>query len=249
MGTTKEEIRSLFTIYGEIAQDEVTGSDGIELVKDKRYCYVSFTTAEAAARAVAAYQSNDGSLPKLLVKYAVLAEPKGPALEPPCTSSTADLDVPGLRVVENFLSEELEAQLLESEICQASSSRWEELLSRRIQHYGLIFNYRTLMLDYATVIPPIPEIVQEKIISRVEEELGSFYPDQQIPLKIQQMTVNEYDPGQGIANHIGRSETTILILQLLMIMTPISVDTDACLGPDLAIVSLGSGVVMTFQER
>ena len=45
---------------------------------------------------------------------------------------------------------------------------------------------------------------------------------------LSQLTLNEYLPGQGIAAHI---------------------DTESCFGPDIFVISLGSGVTMTMTEQ
>jgi hypothetical protein len=48
------------------------------------------------------------------------------------------------------------------------------------------------------------------------------------PIPFSQLTVNEYEPGQGISAHI---------------------DTESCLGPDLAIVCMASDATMILQRR
>ena len=48
------------------------------------------------------------------------------------------------------------------------------------------------------------------------------------PLSLGQLTVNEYEPGQGIAAHI---------------------DTFNCFGPEIFVLSLGSGVTMNMVKR
>lgn len=105
------------------------------------------------------------------------------------------------------------------------------------------------MLDYSTVIPQIPNEVLP-IVNNIENNLSTIYNEYPLsdmssiltpegvrirpgmeyhtPLPFTQLTMNEYLPGQGIAAHI---------------------DTESCLGPDLAILSIGSDIVMTLQDR
>ena len=228
LGTTKAQVYELFHQFGEI--DDSINEFGVELLNDKRYCYLSFMDENSTENAIKYYQENNL---KMLLKFAALIdeEPKLPGfIEPEDTLATDHIVVNGLRIIENFLSENEQEILMKSEIGDSNSIRWQELLSRRIQHYGLIFNYRTLMLDYTTEIPPIPEILNPFLL-RAMDYIAETYDstnDTQQPLPFLQMTVNEYKEGQGIASHI---------------------DTSTCLGPDILVVSLGSGVVMTFQER
>lgn len=68
------------------------------------------------------------------------------------------------------------------------------------QHFGFCFNYRTLLLDYTRsslsmpqAIMNIVDMIGRSVPQRVEADVGL----------INQVTLNEYDPGQGIAPHIG----------------------------------------------
>ena len=96
------------------------------------------------------------------------------------------------------------------------------------------------MLDYNTDrTPPFPQVysnLARHIESSTSEalsgvsKLGDIPED--IPLSIHQplsqLTLNEYLPGQGIAAHV---------------------DTESCFGPDIFVVSLGSGITMTMTEQ
>ena len=96
------------------------------------------------------------------------------------------------------------------------------------------------MLDYNTArTPPFPRIYSN-LARHIESysanaligvsKLGDIADD--IPLSINQplsqLTLNEYLPGQGIAAHI---------------------DTESCFGPEIFVISLGSGVTMTMTEQ
>lgn len=206
LGSTEETIRAIFSSYGDI--------ESIYLPEEKRYCYIAYRQESNAVAAVQTFTSGDRSLqkPKLLVAYAQLSTEKPlTSPEPPCTSTSKDIHIAGLRVLANFIDEETETKLLQTELCSHDSPNWEELLSRRIQHYGLIFNYRTLMLDYATTINPIPNVIKESILPSITKAAADFYEDKKIPYEFHQMTVNEYDGGQGIASHIGEHSSLLAI--------------------------------------
>lgn len=257
--TPLELINSIFEPYGELDQSLPGGP--IDCPEGKRYVFVSYTNAADAERA---YTDLGNGKPikalnggKLHIRYAERAaeeEMRGPSVAE-CTSATRDVKVPGLILVENFIGEE-EAQyfwnLLDSE-----EAPWEEGLSRRVQHYGVPFNYRTLMLDYNRKVNPIPsemgEVTQRMIDfaskKRLEASSSSSSPSTTSesgteagaeegkiaeraagmpPLSLGQLTVNEYEPGQGIAAHI---------------------DTFNCLGPEIFVLSLGGGVTMNMVKR
>ncbi len=90
-------------------------------------------------------------------------------------------EIPGLTIVEDYLSEEEEKDLLEFIYDQ----KWMSALSRRVQHYGYEYSYRPpYELKEA---PPIPDAFQK-------------YADD-LDKSFNQVIVNEYTPGQGIGKH------------------------------------------------
>lgn len=90
--------------------------------------------------------------------------------------------IPGLGYVDDFISADEEAQLME----HIDGSVWDTTLKRRTQHYGYRYNYT--QGSVAQVAPPIPEWCNFLI------ERFDVRPDQLI--------INEYEPGQGIGPHI-----------------------------------------------
>ena len=76
---------------------------------------------------------------------------------PVCTSTTKDVIVPGCLVIENFITEEEERMLLESDMGNPESSKWlVSSIDRRQQHYGFKFNYFTRMIDFLNPVEDIP---------------------------------------------------------------------------------------------
>jgi alkylated DNA repair protein alkB family protein 8 len=108
-----------------------------------------------------------------------------------CTSLTASVVVPGLQILLDFVSAEEEVELLR---CVESGS-WDDggprKMRRRVQHYGYAFDYRTIEIDRTprNALPPPLDALRV----RVRDALG-FDPTQ--------LTVNEYEPGQGIKPHV-----------------------------------------------
>ena len=95
-------------------------------------------------------------------------------------------------------------------IVRIDSLPWRNDLERRVQHYGWRYDYRARTVSRDMHIGPLPDWLQ-KMAVRLTDKTGLFdrVPDQVI--------VNEYLPGQGIALHIDRQ----------------------CFGPAVATVSLG----------
>ena len=94
--------------------------------------------------------------------------------------------VPGLQIVENWITPEEEVQLLE----RIGANHWELSLKRRVQQFGPIYNYSTKKLDPAQ--REIPEWIIP-FLDRIEEWFER---------KPEQIIVNEYKIGQGISKHI-----------------------------------------------
>ena len=110
----------------------------------------------------------------------------------------------GLTYIPNFLNKE-EIELL---IKSINNEKWMTDLKRRVQHYGYKYNYKSRSVDRSMYIGELP-IWSLDVISKFEKYIN-FTPDQLI--------INEYEPGQGIASHI---------------------DCQPCFGDTILSVSLG----------
>lgn len=94
----------------------------------------------------------------------------------------------GFRLLKNIITEEEEQMLLE----HIHSGEWLDLYARRVQHFGLLYSYRTRGLkrlyDEDDPSKGIPKWITPPCI------LSEMKPEQII--------VNEYKDGQGISKHI-----------------------------------------------
>ncbi|MEI7575655.1 MAG: alpha-ketoglutarate-dependent dioxygenase AlkB [Armatimonadota bacterium] len=99
------------------------------------------------------------------------------------------------------------------------SNLWLSDLSRRVQHYGWRYDYRTRKLHPDSYLGPLPDFLSGLCQRIKQEQLMEVVPDQVI--------VNEYLPGQGIAPHI---------------------DCEPCFGPEIATISLGDEYPMNFRH-
>ena len=122
---------------------------------------------------------------------------------------------PGLHLVHDWLSAAESSELLG----QIDRQPWLPDLKRRVQHYGWKYDYTLRDLSPDQYLGPIPPL-----FSPVVDRLAAV---PQFGAKAEQIIVNEYLPGQGIAAHIDR-------------------DT---FGDVVASVSLGSEWPMEFTSR
>ena len=112
----------------------------------------------------------------------------------------------GLTLKENFISEAYEKELLE----EIDNRPWLNDLKRRVQHYGYKYDYKTKgKLDYLG-------------------ELSDFLKPIDVGFKFNQVIINEYLSGQGIAPHI---------------------DLPSVFGECIASLSLGCACTMEFTKE
>ena len=97
---------------------------------------------------------------------------------------------------------------------------WLTDLKRRVQHYGYRYDYTARAIDAKDKLGVLPSWA-----TRVIEKLTAG-PDPVFKQKPDQIIVNEYEPGQGIAPHTDRD----------------------CFGPVLASLSLGGECEMQLKH-
>ena len=102
------------------------------------------------------------------------------------------LGVHGLELVIDFITIEEEQRLLES----IEQEEWNTSISRRTQHYGFLYDYTTKGAAQKT--KSLPEWSVYVIDRLMERGFLTERPDQ--------MIVNEYLPGKGIAPHVDNTK-------------------------------------------
>jgi alkylated DNA repair dioxygenase AlkB len=103
---------------------------------------------------------------------------------------------------------------------EIDSRPWRLDLKRRVQHYGFRYDYKARRIDETMLLgelPPFGKVVASKLLT---QSLFTTLPDQLI--------VNEYLPGQGIAAHI---------------------DCEPCFAETIAMISLGWAYEMEFIQQ
>ena len=123
--------------------------------------------------------------------------------------------VPGLSYLDAILSAQEEEHLLRV----IDGGPWLTVLKRRVQHHGYRYDYRARKVDREMYLGPLPAWAQELA--------GKLASQRLIPQPPDQVIVNEYLPGQGIAAHV---------------------DCIPCFGATVAALSLGSTCLMEFSR-
>ncbi len=101
-----------------------------------------------------------------------------------------------------------------------NSENWLDDLKRRVQHYGYKYNYKARFIDYTMKIGNLPEWVMPLATRLKNDGYMDVIPDQLI--------VNEYKQGQGIASHV---------------------DCEPCFGDTIISMSMGSTCIMDFINK
>lgn len=123
--------------------------------------------------------------------------------------------IPGLIYVANYLSPREQTQFLNT----IDQQIWLTDLKRRVQHYGYRYDYKTRSIDPAMYLGALPAW-----IAPLAERL---YADTYIAVVPDQVIINEYQPGQGIADHV---------------------DCLPCFGDTILSITLGSACVMNYTH-
>lgn len=124
--------------------------------------------------------------------------------------------IPGLQYLPEYLSSQTAANLL----ARIDASPWLNDLKRRVQHYGFKYDYKRRSIDADMRIGPLPTWTHSLTERLVADNLMPVVPDQLI--------VNEYLPGQGIADHV---------------------DCEPCFGDVIVSISLGCPYLMNFTKK
>lgn len=147
--------------------------------------------------------------------------------------------VPDMIYVEDFLTAEEASRV----VTQIDNATWIMDLKRRVQHYGYKYNYRAKSIDESMRAASLPLWAVRMGNRLVKQGLFSTPPDQVI--------VNEYLPGQGIATHIDCVSCFGEALVSVSLLSPCLMTFASCKDTEIIEVDLmpGSAVLLTGQSR
>ncbi|XP_051842883.1 alkylated DNA repair protein alkB homolog 8 isoform X2 [Antechinus flavipes] len=186
---------------------------------NKPYSFVRYRTKEESKRAYATLNGKEmvddlGQNITLYLNFVEKVHWQG--LRPPVLP-------PGLMIVEEIVSPEDEKMLLESIDWTDNSvgqNAQKSLKHRKVKHYGYEFRYDNNNVDKDKPLPGgLPDICNIILEKCLKEGHIKYFPDQ--------LTVNQYEPGQGIPPHI---------------------DTHSAFENEIISLSLGAEIVMDFKH-
>nr|XP_028582029.1 alkylated DNA repair protein alkB homolog 8 isoform X2 [Podarcis muralis] len=130
---------------------------------------------------------------------------------------------PGLKILEELVLPEEEKELLESidwAEDEVTSAAQKSLKHRRVKHFGYEFRYDNNNVDRDRPLPGgLPDICNKLLAKWLKMGHIKEKPDQ--------LTINQYEPGQGIPPHI---------------------DTHSAFEDEIIALSLGAEIVMDFKH-
>ncbi|XP_077984848.1 tRNA (carboxymethyluridine(34)-5-O)-methyltransferase alkbh8-like [Glandiceps talaboti] len=210
-GIQREDLQDVFGPFGRIST--------ILLIQRKPYAFVCFTDSKDAEKAFDTLQGKTFRFHEETVTFYLSYVEKVP------TQCSSDKSMPpGLFIIEDFITMEMEKNLLESiawDTDEVGVKEDEKILKhRRVKHYGYEFRYDTNNVDKDKPLPSGISLLHNSVIDDIMK-IGhvNHRPDQ--------ITVNQYQPGQGIPPHI---------------------DTHSAFEDEIISLSLGSEVVMDFKH-
>ena len=101
-----------------------------------------------------------------------------------------EINITGLTHISSYISSAYEEKLLKL----IDTQKWNLDLKRRTQHYGYKYDYTARSFDASYYLGEMPYWVDELCNKLLGDAIFIEKPDQVI--------INEYMPGQGIASHI-----------------------------------------------
>ncbi|XP_063807646.1 alkylated DNA repair protein alkB homolog 8 isoform X2 [Pseudophryne corroboree] len=190
--------------------------DSLLMPPNKPYSFVTYSSTEEAIQACASLSGQDlpsaDSEQKITLYFSFVEKVEVREILPPPLP-------PGLVIVEDFVSPDEELVMLENILWEVDNSNQKSLKHRRVKHYGYEFRYDNNNVDKDQPLPGgLPEFCNSVLDRCLLQGLIKNRPDQ--------LTINQYEPGQGIPPHI---------------------DTHSAFEDEIISLSLGAEIVMDFK--
>ncbi|OMO93721.1 Oxoglutarate/iron-dependent dioxygenase [Corchorus olitorius] len=191
VGLSYDTIASAFSSFGEIKGVYAADESGARVIVS----FLESGSADSAFKALNGRPCPHLGGRSLHIRHSVL-QPQSSIVHHtvPVALMASDLNIPGLYLFHDFITAEEEKELL----LAVDNRPWKSLSKRRVQHYGYEFCYDTKNVDTKQHLGALPSFVSS-ILKRV-----SSSPDinDHANLVLDQLTVNEYQPGVGLSPHI-----------------------------------------------
>ncbi|KAJ1947783.1 hypothetical protein GGF37_000160 [Kickxella alabastrina] len=253
-GATSEQLEAVFGKYA--------GFERIVMKLGKPYSFVIFRSCDDARAAYADIHGNIcaelNSNPVFLeylthLNFAYLADR---SLDPSAKPETLDSHN-GLHYMANFITEDEEQRIMQCigddeqrEIAAGvgNADKWYRVQERFVKHYGHSFDYHRKHIGDAsmTASQSLPSWIHP-FIGRIHQQLPHLFADQYPD----QLTIQRYPPGAGIAFHADSHTSFTDTLVILSMGTPVQMDFRKPASHALVTLDLepGSLVLMTGEAR
>ncbi|KAL7675048.1 hypothetical protein ACOME3_001316 [Neoechinorhynchus agilis] len=208
-GVQSQQVHEIFSRYGRIK--------GVNSHRDRPYCLVEYVDENGAVEGQRntngmLFESN-GRLIRALVAF-VAPNSSFASLK----NSSEQVNIPqGLIYVKDFISDVEENRLVDIVNEQIEAGGYSQLQNRKVIHFGRVFDYQNNSAGQIT--NQIPNLC----IQLIERAKLNGY----ISETPNQLTINCYEPGDGIPAHVD------------------SVDN---FGKEIVCLSLGSPIIMEFID-
>ncbi|CAJ0966690.1 unnamed protein product [Ranitomeya imitator] len=208
-GVSRERLLDVLKVYGMV--------ESLVMPPNKPYCFVTYSSPEAAISAYSSLSGRDilfvDTAQKITLYLSFVDKVEVKETSPVALP-------PGLLIVEDFVSPEEELVLLENIHWETENDHQKSLKHRRVKHYGYEFRYDNNNVDKDQPLPEgLPALCKILLRRCLNQGLIKNMPDQ--------LTINQYEPGQGIPPHI---------------------DTHSAFEDEITSLSLGSEIVMDFRH-
>ncbi|XP_051151306.1 alkylated DNA repair protein ALKBH8 homolog [Andrographis paniculata] len=192
VGLSYDQIASVFGAYGEVKGIYPADESGTRVI----ISYNDISSSQAAMKALNGNPCRSFGGRYLHIRYSVqTVDTKVNSIASvPVSTSASDMDIPGLYLFHDFVTNTEEQELLDA----VDSRPWKHLAKRRVQHYGYEFCYDIRNVNTNHNLGELPSFM-----SPILERIRSFpFLHQDADTSLDQLTVNEYPPGVGLSPHI-----------------------------------------------
>ncbi|KAK9144098.1 hypothetical protein Sjap_004001 [Stephania japonica] len=192
VGFSFEEIASAFAQFGEVRGVHAADSSGARVIVS----YALTSSARSAFEALNGIPCPNLGYRLLHIRYSERLQSPSDQVNDFVSVSleSSELQIPGLYLIRDFVTDDEEKELLAA----VDSRPWNGLSKRRVQHYGYEFLYEIRNVDTKRHLGELPSFV-----SPILERISSFSSGAEaVHGIVDQLTVNEYPSGVGLAPHI-----------------------------------------------
>ncbi|XP_065676363.1 alkylated DNA repair protein alkB homolog 8-like [Hydra vulgaris] len=216
-GVARESLLHLFSKYGSVKD--------LTMVPQKSFAFISYQSVESSVLAVAALTGyniiSEDNIPSAPLYFSYLYQKINlPYIQTQLypNESRQQINIIGLDIKVNYIDEVYEKELYDFFYCKEDDGSL--MKNRTVKHFGYEFIYGSNNIDRSKPLAQkIPSVCDSLLKKMLLDNIIDFMPDQ--------LTVNQYRPGQGIPSHI---------------------DTHSAFEDGIVSLSLNSQVTMEFKK-